>query len=351
MLVLLIEDNDDNALLAQLALELAFTAREVKTDVVHSAEMAQAAIRQQAYDVILVDYRLPGATGIDFIRSARAAGIDTPMIMLTVDDSAEVAAEAIRAGATDYMTKARLASELDMLKKVVGRALALRDEQQRRGRAEQALAASEERLRNLFQHSPAGVFIMTPDGDILDCNEAFARILGYDSREAVLRQGASQSALHRNPDERIRLISRLLAGEVVTNLELGFQRADGTAITVLMNAYQRRDGSGHIKGMLVDITAHQHAEQLRTATRLANAAAHEINNPLTAIFEYLHLLDEDPALGPESRLRVQRALAQAQRIHEIVQHMGHITRVEVHDRSSDALPDMLDIRRSAGDTV
>ena len=43
--------------------------------------------------------------------------------------------------------------------------------------------AAEERFTSLFNHMHEGVFVSTPDGKILDCNEAFVRMLGYDTKK------------------------------------------------------------------------------------------------------------------------------------------------------------------------
>ncbi len=57
-------------------------------------------------------------------------------------------------------------------------------------RHDDALRSSERRYRLLFERNLAGLFRTTLDGRILDCNSAFARILGYPSREDVLKVSA-----------------------------------------------------------------------------------------------------------------------------------------------------------------
>jgi signal transduction histidine kinase len=82
--------------------------------------------------------------------------------------------------------------------------------------------------------------------------------------------------------------------------------------------------------------------------RLANAAAHEINNPLTLVLGRLTILRDDPTLGPEARERITQIHAAAERIREIVVDMNHLTRVQLFEHTGRGLPEMLDIRRSAG---
>jgi signal transduction histidine kinase len=99
---------------------------------------------------------------------------------------------------------------------------------------------------------------------------------------------------------------------------------------------------------LIDITEQKEADELRSMARLANAAAHEINNPLTLVLGRLTMLREDPRLGPEAQERIAQIHAAAERIREIVVDMNRLTRVQLFDHTGRGLPEMLDIRRSAG---
>jgi two-component system, OmpR family, response regulator len=57
------------------------------------------------YDLILLDLRLPGMTGLEVIRTLRDRGNTTPILILTAQDSVEFKVQALRAGADDYVTK------------------------------------------------------------------------------------------------------------------------------------------------------------------------------------------------------------------------------------------------------
>ena len=69
------------------------------------------------------------------------------------------------------------------------------------------LQVSEERYRQLFDRSLAGVYESATDGRILNCNDAFARILGYTSREACMQSRAG--AHYIDPDARLAFLTRL----------------------------------------------------------------------------------------------------------------------------------------------
>lgn len=87
------------------------------------------------------------------------------------------------------------------------------------------------------------------------------------------------------------------------------------------------------------------AEALLSVTRLANAAAHEINNPLSVILGQLELLAKGRLDDPDSKRRLKRALESTARIREIVGRMQHITTLEIADQPAD-LPERLDLMKS-----
>jgi len=97
----------------------------------------------------------------------------------------------------------------------------------------------------------------------------------------------------------------------------------------------------------VDITEQKAADELRTIARLANGAAHEINNPLALVVGRLEMLLDDGGLAPDLRERIVHIHAAAERIREIVVDMTHLTRVQLYEHTGSGLPEMIDIRKSA----
>ena len=209
------------------------------------------------------------------------------------------------------------------------------------------LRESELRYRTMFERNPAGMSLSLADGRIVDCNEAFARILGFERPADVLAVNAAE--FYIQPKEREQLLERVKAEGTAVNAELQFRRRDGRLIWVLANMIR---GSGppraDFEATIIDITEQKIADELRSMARLANAAAHEINNPLTMILGRLAMLREDPGASPETRARIAQIHAGAERIREIVVDMNHLTRVQLFEHTGRGLPEMLDIRKSAG---
>jgi diguanylate cyclase (GGDEF)-like protein/PAS domain S-box-containing protein len=131
-----------------------------------------------------------------------------------------------------------------------------------RKRIERALVSSEERYRMLFDRNLAGVYHSTEDGKLLDCNEAFARILGFEARGEALACHAS--AFYQSPEQREEFLSRLRERNSLTNSELRLVKRDGTLVWLLENAslVPGEGGEpGRIFGSLVDITDRKRAEE------------------------------------------------------------------------------------------
>ena len=179
------------------------------------------------------------------------------------------------------------------------------------------LRRSEERYRLLFERSFVGIFRTRADGIVTECNDAFARILGYDS--AADLRGRSIIGHYATPADRAMVVARLAAGEDVIDSELIGRRRDGVLVPVAMSVRRIRDQEGPIhEGILVDLTDRKRAEEaaaLRSVAQLASAAAHEINNPLTVILGQLELMPHD---GGNVGDRIEQARTAVFRIRDIV---------------------------------
>ena len=91
---------------------------------VRSGEEALDRLRKESYDLLLVDVRMPGITGLDVTRAMRQEQPSLPVIVMTAFGSIETAVEAIHEGAYDYVSKPM---NLDELKQIVSRALGQRE--------------------------------------------------------------------------------------------------------------------------------------------------------------------------------------------------------------------------------
>lgn len=150
--------------------------------------------------------------------------------------------------------------------------------------------AAEERFTSLFNHMHEGVFISTPEGKILDCNEAFVRMLGYDSKEDVLNLDVAQS-VYVDIEDRNKFLSEIARQGFVRNFEILLRCKDGRKIHVIESSVATRGPSGKIEryqGVVLDVTEMKRAED---EIRRRNRELYVLNN-IAVTFNQSFDLDE-----------------------------------------------------------
>jgi DNA-binding response OmpR family regulator len=99
--LLVVEDDKTVGHYVKRGLEEAQYIADWATDGASALEMLQAT----AYDLVVLDLRLPGLTGLEVLRTVRDRGQTMPILVLTAQDGVEFKVDALRAGADDYVTK------------------------------------------------------------------------------------------------------------------------------------------------------------------------------------------------------------------------------------------------------
>jgi PAS domain S-box-containing protein len=220
-----------------------------------------------------------------------------------------------------------------------------------------ALAASEARYRRLIEESPDGIMIHQ-EGVIRLMNRAGLQIFGHtEPAQAVGRPLLDYIVPEQRDFVAARVASRLAApGETTPQVvEVETLRTDGARFWIGAVATVI-DWEGRPASLVsfVDISerrrrevVEREAESLRAVARLANAAAHEINNPLTVVGGNMHLLAARIADRPELQRYVDRVLRAVQTIADMISHMTRITRLSALSHLDTAGVPILDLRSSS----
>jgi len=149
---------------------------------------------------------------------------------------------------------------------------------------------AEERYKILFDQMQEGVFVSSPEGRILDCNNAFLHMLDYSSKEEMLTIDAARS-LYANPDDRGKFLAEMASHGFVRNFEYVMRRRDGQYITVIESSFATMTPGGEVEryqGVVLDVTEQKKAED---EVRRRNRELHVLNN-IAVTFNQSFNLDE-----------------------------------------------------------
>ena len=136
--------------------------------------------------------------------------------------------------------------------------------------AEQALRASEQRYRALFEDSRDAIYMTTLDGAFVDVNQALLDLFGYTREEVV---GRNVRTLYLHPEDRERLHAEMGHAGHVREHDVQLVAKDGEPLDCLLTTSFRRDADGIVvgyQGIIHDIT-----ERKRAEARLAHSALHD----------------------------------------------------------------------------
>lgn len=108
MRILVIEDDPTVGTFVKRGLE----EQRWQVDLVTSGDEGERYAETGSYDVIVLDMRLPGKSGMEVLRDLRGRGFEKPVLVLTAQDAVDAKVDALRAGADDYVTKPFALEEL-----------------------------------------------------------------------------------------------------------------------------------------------------------------------------------------------------------------------------------------------
>jgi PAS domain S-box-containing protein len=218
-----------------------------------------AALQQDGVDLILADYTLPSFDGLSALRMARQQRPDLPFIFVSGSMGEETAIEALKTGATDYVLKTRLSR----LAPAVRRALREARERLELRSAERELREREAEIRRLVDASIVGIFIWDPEGQILEANDAFLRMMGY-SREELLSGEMCTTDLTPpewlDHDRRLWVPKLKMTGSLQP-FEQEYLRKDGSRVPVLIGAASFDESVNRGVAFVLDLTERKRAEE------------------------------------------------------------------------------------------
>jgi PAS domain S-box-containing protein len=322
MRVLLVDDSADflqsasRALGSQPAVELAGVARSGREAIDQVARLHP--------DVVVMDVAMPGMNGFEAARAIKRDPSAPFVIMLTMFDGPEYRMAATQAGADGFVSKLGFGEQLPA---VLSR---LRQPAPFEAGGAEAQRRSEARYRALIEATLDG-YVFHEDGVIVDANQGFASMFGYQ-----LLQVVGRSLLDFVDEAERDRVQRLISGAGQGELETVGRRRDGSLFPLEVFARSFGDGSERVNVAGVrDISARRTMEQqllqaqkMEAVGRLAGGVAHDFNNLLTAIIGTVELLLGDLAPEDPRREDLESIRATAKRGAELTRQLLVFSRRE-----------------------
>ncbi|MGZ4872863.1 MAG: ATP-binding protein [Candidatus Angelobacter sp.] len=213
---------------------------------------------------------------------------------------------------------------------------ALEQEMSEHLKADQAVEASERKYRSLVENSPYGIYQSTSDGQLLYANPAFARMLGHVA--GFERTGFGLTHLYVDSQVRSSLLPELMRQRSFRGVEVQWQRADGSPITVKLSGRIVQDDAS--LGPVFEVTAEDITEyrvleeqflqvqKMEAVGRLAAGISHDFNNILGVIIGQIELLNDSLLEGHPAKTNVDRVRQAARRAIILIRQLLTFSRQE-----------------------
>ena len=313
---------------------------------------ALARLRDEAFDVILLDPFGRDSGWLEVVSQAVAAADEAPIVVLAGPEDEALAAEAVERGAEDYILKGR--TPYMPLGRAVQHTVERRRMQAEARRQERALQASEDRFRRIIQENADGILIVDRAGTARLVNSAAEDLLGCPAEDLVGRPfglplvanetvqmevGGDELCIvemrvveTRWEDSDAYLVS-LHDVTARTRVLVAEERLKAADLIARHNA-QLTEANTRLSAVLRDLKRSQdslvQSEKMAALGRLTAGVAHELNNPLMGIMNYVQYCRERTPEGDARHERLLKAERELDRCARIVNSMLSYSREGDH---------------------
>jgi len=294
-----------------------------------SGEEGWALVQGNTYDLLLIDVKMPGMSGLDLL--SLVMGHDAEIVCLVVTGYAtlEMAIEATKLGAFDFLRKPFTPDELLNLvrKGLEKRRLSLEARRLREEREQSllALATEQSRLRTVINAMSDGVLVVNREGALVLYNPAALRLA--DFRQTPTTGSPIADCL---VDES--LLGRINEEMAAAPAERAYiaQETQVGELTVLASIAPVRDERAQVLGAVVllrDITRLKELDRLKS--EFVSLVSHELKSPISAIEGYLTTILQGYAVTPEQQRQwLERSRDRATACLALIQDLLDISRLE-----------------------
>ena len=276
--VLIVEDSEDDALL--LVFELRRGNYSPISKRVETAEALQKALDEESWDLVISDWVLPTFSGLDALRAVRRTGLDLPFIIVSGKIGEDVAVNAMKEGANDYLIKGNTSRLVPAIEREMQEA----EVRRKRSEAEAALVRSERRYKRLVAAVTDYIYTVTiHDGSVVKTSHGpgCLSVTGYSHEDYMNNPLLWYQMIYEEDRAAVTsLTNDLRAGKDIPSLEHRIRHQDGSIRWVINTIVPRYSEQGELiayDGLISDITERKRAEEsLRLHSAALEAAANAI---------------------------------------------------------------------------
>ncbi|MDI9632866.1 MAG: PAS domain S-box protein [Methanolinea sp.] len=255
MRVLLVDDDPLLPDLVQRFLE----DEDVEVEAAGTGSEALERLSRSRFDAVVIDYELPGMSGIDLLQMIRRQGDEIPVVIFTGRSREEVAIKALNYGA-DYYLQKKGDPKINFLELFY-----MVREAARRHEARLALRESERRFRESLENAHLIAFQLDADQKITFCNDYFLGVTKYGRDDLLGRPFPEACVPPRDRPKVSQLFHAALRGDPdTTYFTCSILTAEGEERRIALNNTPLRDTSGNPVGLSClgeDITERERIEE------------------------------------------------------------------------------------------
>ena len=196
-----------------------------------SGKDALDALKKQDFDLLLTDLMMPEIDGIELLKAALKINPRLVGIIMTGKGAIQTAVEAMKVGAFDFLVKPL---DFKMLRPMLSRAVEVH-----------RLRREEERFHDLYENAPDGYHSIDSDGTIIEANETWLRMIGYERDEVVGKMKLTELLTADGLKTYKYTFPDFKSTGFVENIDYDLKRKDGRLVPVLINATAIYDENGN----------------------------------------------------------------------------------------------------------
>lgn len=253
--VLIVEDSEDDT--ALLLRELKQGGYEPVFRRVDTASAMIEALNEEQWDVVISDYVMPEFNGLAALKLTKEMDPDLPFIIVSGKIGEDIAVEAMKAGAHDYIMKDNFSRLVPAIDRELNE-LKIRKE---RKKVVKALKESETLYKTIFENTGTATMITEDDTTISLVNSEFEKLSGYSKREIETKKSWTEFFIEKDL-ERMKEYHRLRTTNhsIPSNYETHFIDNEGNVRNVFITV-SVIPGTRRSVASLLDITEHKKADE------------------------------------------------------------------------------------------